>query len=162
MLNIKYKTVYFVFLLLVSLVFISPVHAAITYFSDDFESGSSKWIVVRNYQYLDHSLPCMNNFNPSTWTVLNGEYGIKISDSYCVTESVPKDEFWNSEWSDYIYELDVHMISGVDKNIAWRYLDENNWLGVHVVSPWAYFQRVVQDFHTNYQQLYDGHTYHLK
>ena len=161
--NVKYKLLYVLTFLFVFLLNSFPAFAYTeSYFEDDFSLGSTKWNVVRNYQYLNHALPCMNGGVPSTWNILSGEYGIKIQGSYCVTETIPKDEYWDNAWNDYIYELDMHFVSGVDKNIAWRYTDENNWLGVHVIAPWAYFQRIVQDFHNNYQQLYDGHTYHFK
>jgi len=88
-----------------------------TLFFDDFTDGNDDgW----------------QKYGGCTWTVENEEY----------TSSVSGSEVWclnaagNSDWTDYIFEADVYGEGGVDKVVAFRVIDEDNFYAVNVRSDW--------------------------
>lgn len=128
---------------------LSYVNASQVLFEDDFNTViPSKWTVFRN------------NCTVSKWAYKNNKYGIRIGNGgACVTESGPSDLFWDTSWNDYEMEFDMSFISGFDKNIAWRYKDENNWIGIHFLGSAVDVQRghvVDQD---NVFPFLNGQTY---
>ncbi len=88
-----------------------------TLFFDDFADGNDDgW----------------QKYGGCTWTVENEEY----------TSSVSGTEVWclsvagNSDWTDYILEAEVYGDAGVDKVVAFRVVNEDNFYAVNVRSDW--------------------------
>jgi len=102
----------------------SPV-SAVVLFEDNFDTNSGKWEEYRNTCSLSNQ-----------WVIADGVCKIKISNSgSCSTEYAPKKEYWDETWVNYKIEVDMHFISGTDKNLAWRFVPENNdWYGLHFIS----------------------------
>lgn len=125
---------------------------ASVYFEDNFNNGNSiKWSQRRN------------SCQTAQWQVINNKYGISIvNPSPCVTEVTPTDDFWNSNWNDYFYELDFSPVSGFDKNLAWRYESPSSWLGIHVIGDKVDFQRIQLSESSNKKPVVNGQTYRFK
>ncbi len=88
-----------------------------TLFFDDFADGNDDgW----------------QKYGGCTWTVENEEYTSSVSGSEVWCLSVAG----NSDWTDYIFEADVYGDAGVDKVVAFRVVDENNFYAVNVRSDW--------------------------
>lgn len=94
---------------------------------DDFNDGNDDgWNVIRG-----------------NWEVLDGQYGTTVESSFSLAETQAGDY----SWSDYEFEVDLTVITGVDKNIFFRSNEERsvygdgvhewNWptgYGIHVTS----------------------------
>ncbi|MCK4223768.1 MAG: carboxypeptidase regulatory-like domain-containing protein [candidate division Zixibacteria bacterium] len=76
-------------------------------------------------------------------------------------------------WTDYIYEADVFGVQGVDKIIAFRFVDQNNFYAVNLRSDWGIDADSVTlnkmqggeftaDIVTEYYPSQNGTEYHLK
>ncbi len=116
----KYSSslLFFLCFLFSLLFFVHPVKAAVL-FEDNFEThGANKWEVKEN--------TC-----GSLWDINDGKYGIVINHYSCATNVVPKDEYWDLSWNDYIFEVDMDFVSGTDHNLAFRYTYPNIWYGIH-------------------------------
>src|SRR5690606_20485012 len=85
-----------------------------------------------------------------------------IWNNACVTESIPSNNYWDNDWNDYAIELDMIFVSGTDKNIAWRYIDENQWVDIHFIGSVPVFQRLTLTDSENIQPLTNGNTYHFR
>lgn len=94
---------------------LSPQNAFSYYFEDDFSLGLSKWEAVRG--------------NIEEWDTSDGMAGVNASD---IKELVPMDSYWQNPLLDnYIYEVDMLPLSGVDRNISFRFQDLNKWNEIH-------------------------------
>jgi len=88
-----------------------------TLFFDDFADGNDDgW----------------QKYGGCTWAVENEEYTSSVSGSEVWCLSVAG----NSDWTDYILEANVYGDAGVDKVVAFRVVDENNFYAVNVRSDW--------------------------
>lgn len=110
----KYKYLVFTFIVLFLLLFSFDGVQASTLFADDF-SGSSpeKWIATNN----------------ANWHIENGQYGLNNFGQ--VTNSVPSDLYWNYDWENISYEVDVRSVSGFDKNVLVKFVDTSNFIEIH-------------------------------
>ena len=59
-----------------------------------------------------------------------------------LAELVPKDEYWDPSWHDFIFDFDYMALSGVDRNVSWNFIDPNNWYEVHFVGTGFQVARV--------------------
>lgn len=142
----KKLTFLVVFVVSAFISFPSTITAVSVILQDDFSQDLSKWVVARNQ--------CQN----SDWTVSNGLLRIFISEtSPCVTELVPAN--WDNGVKDYSIELDMKIISGTDKNIAWRYKNSAEWIGLHVQGTTPIVQRSQVISSSNIKPIINGNTY---
>lgn len=147
----KYFTflISFFFFLIVSSYYQPKVSASIL-FQDDFNSESTnKWIINGS----------------SGWHISNNKYGILLNPG--LSNAIPNDNYWNVNWKNFIYELDIIGIQGVDKNILIRYKDTNNFYEIHhTVGSTIYFDRARPQGNytlaTAYYALDNNVTYHFK
>lgn len=112
----------FLFLLILSvywLVFPKEV-SAVVLFEDDFSTGLSKWNITRG--------------ELSWWSTEHYKAEVTIPQKLSITDLVPKDEYWDSSWKNYIYEVEVTPLEGVDRNIVFRFHDNYNWQQLHLVT----------------------------
>ena len=126
---------YFLIILLIPVFSPKTTNAAIL-FQDNFDDGNADgWIISRNL--------CSSG---NHWEVKNGKYGIKIDSTRpCLTETIPSDFNWDNSWNDYIVELDMEFVSGVDRNFAVRYSGNGaNWYGVRLLRRELVLERVIQ------------------
>lgn len=143
----------------------APGALAETIFFDNFNSGSyDKWTIARNSgncQWYVENVASDNN-------VLKAKYY-----QPGVSEMVPKDLNWQSTWNNYSLETDMTFVSGVDKNLAFRYSDSLNWYGVHFSGGIVSLQKVLNGNPPNgiqpspfpievYRNFSNGLTYHVK
>lgn len=107
----------------------------------------------------------------SAWHVQDGEYGALI---FCGNKSttVPKDQLWNPSWNHYSFEAALRGVSGTDKNIVFRFLDEANFYSLHHTGDNLHFAKYINgikypfpNFVGNnpiFYPLSNGQTYHFK
>ncbi|KKR26892.1 MAG: Glycoside hydrolase family 48 [Microgenomates group bacterium GW2011_GWC1_39_7b] len=65
---------------------------------------------------------------PSGWNVQNGMYGINTAG---VSNTVPKDEYWDSTWKNISFDVDAMWMSGQDKNIIFHYIGTYSFYEIH-------------------------------
>jgi hypothetical protein len=106
----------FLFLLL-STVFAKSIAAQTILFEDNFENGLEKWEAVRG--------------SIDDWVVQDGMVGTLIQSSGVKREIVPKDQWWDENWGNYVFEFDVIAKSGVDKNFPFRFQALDRWYEIH-------------------------------
>lgn len=134
--------------------FVSSAFANVTIFSDNFNSGSNKWQLARNV-------------GNGLWLAEEGVFKAIFSQSG-VSEQIPKDDYWNSNWNNYSLEVDMAFKTGVDKNLAFRYINSDNWYGVHFSGGMVSLQKVINGiqplpFPIEVGGSYvNGQTYHIK
>lgn len=86
-------------------------------FQDDFNDGNADgWEVVSGSQ--------------ENWRVENGKYIVHVEGYDSNSGSVAGD----INWDDYIFEVEVMGIEGIDKAIEFRYVDENNMYRINLRS----------------------------
>lgn len=88
-------------------------------FKDNFSNDLSQWEAVRD--------------DGSLWEIKNGMLEVTVQDRHTITELVPKDEKWNSNWENIQYDLDIIPIEGADRNISFNFIDLLNWFEIHFV-----------------------------
>lgn len=116
----------FFFYILIS----SNVFAGYIIFEDNFNLGNyDKWLEARNT-------------GSGVWSA-SGEVMKAIHYGSGVSEYVPKNSYWDLSWNNYSFEVDINFISGIDKNIAFRYTDQNNWYGIHFSGGRVSLQKVI-------------------
>lgn len=76
-------------------------------FSEDFDSGFDNSWETRHFSGTNTN---------SYWKILNNKYGMMINESGQTGNSIS-----GENWTDYVYELDMYPISGVDRNFVFRY-----------------------------------------
>ncbi|GIK84265.1 MAG: hypothetical protein BroJett025_08870 [Patescibacteria group bacterium] len=103
-----------------SILFINsqPIHAQ-TVFTDDFSQEYQKWQDVRNTFDL--------------WSIVNQQSDVFINTGSTLAEIIPKDEYWNSSWKNYVYELDYTYLEGADKALSFWFKDIFNWYQFHFI-----------------------------
>lgn len=119
----------FIIVLIITLVLLpTKILAQTILFSDDFESGNtSNWIVIGD----------------PGWNIQSGKYGIHLEPG--VSNSVPSDEKWNSNWEDLIFKVDLIGISGTDKNLIFRFIDDSNFYSIHHTGDYIYFEKFINN-----------------
>lgn len=123
---------------------VPKVHAETVLFTDSFENGLEKWNSTRG--------------NDSYWAVIDNHLTATIPRPYQIIELVPKDEYWNQEWINIRYQFDFFPAEGIDRNISFRYQDENNWQEIHIVANGGYWFKA-----TNGQAAFEkGFAFSLK
>ncbi len=107
----------------VGLLFLTKVSSTIQgsgelLFFDDFSSNSlEKWQLLRG--------------SINQWSVTNESLVATISKPFTVTELVPKDTIWNSDWKNISYSVAITPLAGTDKNISFSIKDTTNWFEIH-------------------------------
>ena len=86
-------------------------------FSEDFSMGLGNWQVARG--------------QTSMWQVIDGVLEGRVDTGGTITELVPIDAVWQSDWRNYELELDLLPAAGVDRNLAWGYQNPQNWYEIH-------------------------------
>ncbi len=95
-----------------------PVSAQVV-FTDDFSNEYEKWQDVRNTFDL--------------WSIVQQQADVFINNWSTLAEIIPKDEYWNNEWKNYIYKLDYTYLVGADKALSFWYQDLANWYQFHFI-----------------------------
>ncbi len=95
-----------------------PVLAQVV-FTDDFSHEYEKWQDVRS------------TFN--LWSIVEQQADVFINTWSTLAEIVPKNEYWNNEWKNYIYKLDYTYLAGADKALSFWYQDLANWYQFHFI-----------------------------
>lgn len=143
---IKYNSItiaIFLTFILFSILCPSNIKASSTYFEDDFNDNNvSDWQVVRN--------GCSYNSGPAIWQTSTGRYGIKISGSPCVTETIPSSLLIPDNIA-YTYQVDMDMVqsTSMDRNLVFKYKDSANWYGLHLIGNALIIQKVVGGVETS-------------
>lgn len=120
----------------------SHVYAAVL-FSDDFEQGSSQWTPIRG---------------PNLWQVNNGRYGAVINNGGTILVSAAG----SIGVSDYKIDLDMFTVQGEDKNVEFRWRNNNgNATGVHFTNGGARFYAHGVNTSNPYP-LENNHQYHIQ
>jgi len=102
------------------------------FFQDNFNDGNADgWVIIRNQ--------C-----GSRWSVEEGRYRNSISGRFCVTEAVPENSLWDNAWGNYSFEVDIRPMTGGDWNLAFRFIDTNNWYGLHFRYDEVILQKVLE------------------
>lgn len=112
-----YKGVVWIVSLLCVLFLTEPAQAQTVVFSDSFELGYQKWEPTRDVGDL--------------WSIHDGQLHGYVPLGFTISELVPKDAYWNSEWKNIRYELDFLALAGADKNISFHFENLNNWYEIH-------------------------------
>lgn len=123
-----------------------------TVFSDDFEQDLSKWQPVRD--------------DGSAWTIVDGKARATIDTASTITELVPLDALWQSDWKNLEYDVEITPLLGVDKNISFIFQNLANWYEVHFVDEFVQLARVkngqiIMALDFPYQMI-NGMTYRVK
>ncbi len=98
-------------------IFSSMASAQTVFFSEDFSGGLEKWEDVRGGSHL--------------WKIEDGKMKVNITSRGRIIELIPKDEYWNDDWKNYSYKIEIEAIAGADKNISFGYEDVGNWYEIH-------------------------------
>jgi hypothetical protein len=96
------------------------IHGQELLFEDDFSQGFIKWKPTRD--------------NGSMWSIVDGKAYVNVQRFFYITEMIPKDQYWNSNWHNIEYELDFTPLEGVDRNVSFGFQDVQNWYEIHFVS----------------------------
>lgn len=126
--------------------------ASTVLFTDDFSNGLDQWQQVRP--------------QATAWQIRNEAAYIRIDQQFSISELVPRDDLWQSEWHNLRFELDYTPISGFDRNISFHFQDVNNWYELHFTDQTLHVlhleQGVVAWSKSQPFQLLNGQTYHLE
>ena len=95
-----------------------PTFAQIV-FTDDFSTEYEKWQDIRNTFHM--------------WSIVNEQADVFISQGSTLAELIPKNEYWNDEWKNYVYKLDYTFLEGADKALSFWFKDILNWYQFHFV-----------------------------
>lgn len=98
----------------------SPVFAQ-TVFSDDFSSEYEKWQDVRN------------TFDFDMWSIIDQKSDVFVNKYSTLAEIIPKNEYWDESWKNYIYKLDYIYLKGADKALSFWFQDVLNFYQFHFV-----------------------------
>lgn len=86
-------------------------------FAEDFSIDLRQWQVTRG--------------SSTIWQIVDGVLEGNLLTTSTLSELIPKPEFWQNDWRNYRFELDIQPIAGVDRNLAWGYQDPLNWYEIH-------------------------------
>lgn len=145
------KTLWKAILLVYGLfVIVNVVNAQEIIFEDNFDDGNDiGWFKMTEYG------PNVSN----NWVVKDGMYGIKITSNSTATNSFID----NQDLTDYLYELDMKIVSGFDKNLIFRYRKKDGdwwWYEVHITGSEAHFHKTGYGYILHKQiDISNGHTY---
>lgn len=90
-----------------------------TVFTDDFSNEYEKWQDVRN------------TFN--LWSIVSEQANVFVNKRSTLAELIPKDEYWDDSWKNYVYSLEYTYIEGADKLLSFWFKDVLNWYQFHFV-----------------------------
>lgn len=146
----KFKLFIFSFLYLLFFFFPKKIYASVI-FEDNFETDS-----LTNYTIL----------GSSGWSVQNGQVGIHLDPGLSnLIPNLPNDD---SVWKNINFKVDLKGISGTDKNIAFRFQDQNNFYEIHHSSGKIYLEKVINgsvsrlgECNLEICNLFNGITYHF-
>jgi hypothetical protein len=149
------KILFYAFLLyftINSLFFNTKTIQAANLFEDDFENPSAttnKWVIVGN----------------PGWTIDSGKYGIYLSPG--LSNAIPNSSYWDLNWTNITYELDLIGTNGVDKNILVKFIDPSNFLEFHANDQGMILEKGStitggQILDQNSQILANGINYHFR
>jgi len=123
----------FLFLFLFLFFLINPffVFADINFY-DDFSTPAfrDKWEIA--YISPSEDSPIWDSYD---WQVTEEGFGIYLKDKQMKTHAVLK----NNVFSNFSYSLTLIGRKGEDKNILFRYVDEDNWYGFHISKSGTFF-----------------------
>jgi hypothetical protein len=75
----------------------------------------------------------------NTWSVDEGRLVAEVTQFSCSINLVPNDSYWNNLGEDYIIEVDMWFVSGIDHNIGFRFIPRptirNDFYEIHFQSP---------------------------
>lgn len=98
------------------------------------------------------------------WQVINGEYGIHL-DPMNESHTYPADNVWNNSWNDYDIQVDLRGQSGVEKSVAFRYIDNLNYYEIYNADTAIYLYKHVNGnisvIASIAKQLHNGQNYHF-
>lgn len=117
--NFTTKIKFFILSFFIFLSLPYQINAQELVFSDDFSQGFDKWQSVRKHNY---------------WQIIDSQAHAIVPNMLTLTELVPKDDYWNSDWKNISYEMDYRYTSGADKNISFNFIDISNWYEIHFVN----------------------------
>ncbi len=104
------------FVCIISLIYPTHFASASMLLEDDFSGDNpEKW----------------DTFNSNSWSIQDGKYGLDNTFGSGVTNSFPKDQYWDHRWENISYEIDVVSVSGLDKNVLVKYVDPQNFIEIH-------------------------------
>jgi hypothetical protein len=130
----------------------SSVAAQEMVFSDDFSGDLSKWQPVRD--------------DGSMWQIINGAVEATVTKGSTITELVPKDQYWNTEWKNLTFSYDFTPLQGVDRNTSFGWESLKRWFEIHWVNGLLHLVRVEdgqQPFNVfDDYQMVNGQTYHVE
>jgi hypothetical protein len=128
---------------LVFLFFAPQVVQAGILYSDAFSRQElESWQVVRNFQWQQELLPCMNQGQPASWQIMLEQLGIQIFGPGCFTEIIPTDFVLPLNTS-YKYSFDITMPVSVqeDRNYTVRYIDPGNTIAFKLLGDQIYLEK---------------------
>lgn len=88
-------------------------------FTDDFSNNFEKWQDVR--------------MTFDMWSIVDQQADVFINRGSTLAELIPKDEYWDPAWKNYIYKLDYTYLRGADKALSFWFQDILNWYQFHFV-----------------------------
>lgn len=132
---------------------LDPAFAQVV-FTDDFSNGFEKWQDIRN----------LKDFN--MWSIVQEKADVYISKGSTLAEIIPKDEYWNNDWKNYIYKLDYIYFQGADKALSFWIQDVMNWYQFHFVGG-GYILSHIKEGNEIWRQsgalsLISGQTYRME
>lgn len=87
--------------------------------------------IVFDDQFVNLDQWQVNRGSEEFWQAQEYKAVAHVTQGFSVTELVPKDEFWDWEWRDLIYEFEYTPRSGADRNLGFNVQDASNWYEVH-------------------------------
>lgn len=109
-------------LMVMALVAFKPysAQAQTTVLSDDFSNGLTKWQPTRD--------------DGTMWQIVNGAVEATVTKAATITELVPKDQYWSTEWKNITFSYDLTPLQGVDRNTSFGWESIKRWFEIHLVS----------------------------
>jgi len=129
-LRIFFQTLVFCTFLLFS--FPKSIQAQTVVFADSFDSGFEKWEPTRD--------------DGTFWSIHNEQLHGYVSDGYTISELIPNDASWNTDWHNIRYEFEYLSLSGADKNISFHFENLTNWYEIHFNSAGMEILRLQDGF----------------
>ena len=79
----------------------------------------------------------------ASWAIEDDRLKGTVGGHFQVGNIVPKDEFWNSSWRDFIFVVEIEAYQGADRNISMLFQDESNRYGIHRNDSGIFFEKRV-------------------
>jgi murein DD-endopeptidase MepM/ murein hydrolase activator NlpD len=137
------KLLTFLFLLTIMLLLLrstSNVKASGILFEDDF-NNTSNGAIPEKWQSTN-----------SGWVAQEGRYG--VANSGTVSNSFPKNLYWDFSKKNIKYEVDLEQTQGQDKNVLIKYVDNTNFIEVHTNNGGTYLEKYVSGSSSAYFSHY--------